>query len=235
MIWNIILYAGFSGITVFIGGLLAKSFNHRVKDSPVKDEITHTIIAIGGGIILSAVALVLIPRGMEKLALWELLLSFGLGAILFYYIDKILAKKVGKMATLLAMCMDFIPESIALGAVFAEDYSIAVLLAIFIGLQNLPEAFNSYRDMVVSGFSEKKTLIVFFLLSFSGIVAALAGHLFLSSYPKTTAHLMMFASGGILYLLFQDIAPQSKLKNNYAISLGATLGFAMGMIGEKLI
>jgi ZIP family zinc transporter len=46
---------------------------------------------------------------------------------------------------------------------------------------------------------------------------------------------MMFASGGILYLLFQDIAPQSKLKNNYAISLGATLGFAMGMIGEKLI
>jgi ZIP family zinc transporter len=146
-----------------------------------------------------------------------------------------LAKKVGKMATLLAMCMDFIPESIALGAVFAEDYSIAVLLAIFIGLQNLPEAFNSYRDMVVSGFSEKKTLIVFFLLSFSGIVAALAGHLFLSSYPKTTAHLMMFASGGILYLLFQDIAPQSILKNNYAISLGATLGFAIGMIGEKLI
>lgn len=235
MIWNIILYSGFSGITVFIGGLLARAFKHRVVDSPVKEEISHTIVAIGGGIILSAVALVLLPQGMEQLNLGELLISFGIGAALFYYIDKLLAKKGGKLATLLAMCMDFFPEAIALGAVFAKDYSTAILLAVFIGLQNLPEAFNSYRDMVVSGFSEKKTLIIFFILSFSGIIAALAGHIFLSNYPKVTSHLMMFASGGILYLIFQDIAPESKLKNSYATSLGATLGFAIGMIGEKLI
>ncbi len=50
-----------------------------------------------------------------------------------------------------------------------------------------------------------------------------------------TAHLMTFASGGILYLLIQDIIPASKLENNYSTSLGATLGFLIGIIGEKLI
>lgn len=46
---------------------------------------------------------------------------------------------------------------------------------------------------------------------------------------------MIFASGGILYLLIQDIIPESKLDNNYLTSLGATLGFLIGVVGEMLI
>jgi len=151
------------------------------------------------------------------------------------FIDQYLAKKGGKMATLLAMMMDFVPESISLGAVFAIEPSMAYLLAIFIGLQNLPEAFNSYRDLVQSGFSKNKTLLIFFLLSFVGVFGALIGHFVFSDYPNVTANLMVFASGGILYLLIQDIIPESKLKNNYLTPLGAILGFLIGIIGEKLI
>jgi ZIP family zinc transporter len=133
------------------------------------------------------------------------------------------------------MMMDFVPESIALGAVFAMDSAMATLLAVFIGLQNLPEAFNSYRDLVQSGFKPKKTLLIFFGLSFFGIAGALIGHFLLSDSPQLTAHLMTFASGGILYLLIQDIIPESKLGKNYLTSLGATLGFLVGIIGEKVI
>ena len=133
------------------------------------------------------------------------------------------------------MMMDFIPESIALGAVFAIEPQMALLLAVFIGLQNLPESFNSFRDLVQSGFSVKKTLIIFFCLSFLGVFSALIGHFFLSAHPDLTAHLMMFASGGILYLLIQDIIPESKLEKNYLISLGASLGFLVGIGGEMLI
>ena len=136
---------------------------------------------------------------------------------------------------MLAMMMDFVPESIALGAVFAIEPQMALLLAIFIGLQNLPESFNSFRDLVRSGFSVRKTLTIFFGLSFFGIISALIGHFFLSQYPNITAHLMTFASGGILYLLIQDIIPESKLNNNYLTSLGASLGFLVGVVGEMVI
>jgi ZIP family zinc transporter len=139
------------------------------------------------------------------------------------------------MASLLAMMMDFVPESIALGAVFAIEPSMAYLLAVFIGLQNLPEAFNSFRDLTQSGFTVKITLIIFFFLSFLGIIGALTGHFLLSKHQDLTAHLMTFASGGILYLLIQDIIPESKLENNYLTSFGATLGFLLGIIGEKII
>ncbi|GGF28276.1 ZIP family metal transporter [Echinicola rosea] len=232
---NILVYAGFSGITVFIGALLGNAFNNHIKKRTVKYEISHAAIAFGGGIILSAVALVLVPKGLEELTLWPMLFSFGAGAVVFFLIDRYLARKGGKMAQLLAMLMDFVPESIALGALFASDPSTGTLLAIFIGLQNLPEAFNSFRDLVESGFTIRKTLTLMFLLSFAGIVGAMAGHFLLRDYPDVTAHLMVFASGGILYLLFQDIAPNSRMKNHQWGAMAACLGFMVGMVGEKVI
>jgi ZIP family zinc transporter len=76
---------------------------------------------------------------------------------------------------------------------------------------------------------------MFFCLSFFGIAGALIGHYFLRDYPDLTAHLMIFASGGILYLLIQNIIPESKLEKNYLTSLGAILGFLVGIIGDKII
>ncbi len=175
---ELIIYSGFAGITVFIGGLLANLFNHHVKDTPVKYEIIHTMMSFGAGIILSALSLVLVPKGMEELSLLPLVICFLVGALLFMVLDQYLAKKGGKVSTLIAMLMDFIPESIALGAVFAIEPSMATLLAVFIGLQNMPESFNAFRDLVQSGFTVQRTLIIFFFLSFSGILAALTGHFF---------------------------------------------------------
>lgn len=235
MLFKMILFSGFAGITVLLGGVLANLFNHHIRESPVKYEITHTLMSFGAGIMLSALALVLIPKGMETLKLMPVVLSFLAGAVSFMLIDRYLAKKSGQTATLLAMMMDFVPESIALGAVFVLDPGMAALLAVFIGLQNLPEAFNSYRDLVLSGFAVGKTLGIFFFLSFFGIAGALIGHFFLKDLPGLTALLMTFASGGILYLLIQDIIPESKLERNYLTSLGATLGFIVGIIGEKII
>ena len=214
---------------------MANIFNHHVKESPIKYDIIHTLMSFGAGIILSALSLVLIPKGMEELDLLPLSLSFLLGALTFMILDQYLSKKGGKTATLLAMMMDFIPESIALGAVFAIEPQMATLLAFFIGLQNLPEAFNAFRDLILSGYTVHKTLIIFFFMSFFGVLGALLGHYFLSDYPDLTAHLMIFASGGILYLLIQDIIPESKLEKKHLTSLGAILGFLVGIVGEKLV
>ena len=232
---QIILFSGFAGATIFIGALLANFFDHHIKDTPVKKIFIHSFMALGGGIILSALALVLVPKGMEELEVIPLSIHFGLGVIAFFFLDRYLALKGGKMGTLLAMLMDYIPESIVLGAVFVSDAQTAMLLAVFIGLQNLPEAFNSFRDVVLSGFNVKTALITFFFFSFLGIIAALAGFFLLSDSPKITAQIMIFASGGILYLTFQDIIPDSKLENSYAVSIAGTIGFLIGIIGEKVI
>ena len=67
-----------------------------------------------------------------------------------------------------------------------------------------------------------------------GPVAGLAGYFWLASYPSLLGVMMLFASGGILYLVFQDIAPDSKMDRRWSPALGAVAGFLLGMIGNML-
>ena len=121
-----------------------------------------------------------------------------------------------------------------MGAVFAVNTSMATLLAIIIGLQNLPEAFNAFRDLVLSGMTIKN-IDDFFVLSFLGIPTALFGHYVLSNSATITAQLMTFASGGILYLLIQDIIPASKLKSNYINCIRRYGWLLVGIVGSKIV
>ena len=54
-------------------------------------------------------------------------------------------------------------------------------------------------------------------------------------FALTIGGIMLFASGGILYLIFQDIAPQVPLKRSWAPSQGAVAGFALGLVGHLLV
>ncbi|MGM0787224.1 MAG: ZIP family metal transporter, partial [Thermodesulfobacteriota bacterium] len=68
-----------------------------------------------------------------------------------------------------------------------------------------------------------------------GPFAACTGYFFLQDQAKLTATIMTFASGGILYIIFQDIAPQSKIRKHGISAIGAVLGFAVGLLGKKLM
>lgn len=230
----ILLFSLLSGSTVFLGGLLSYYFGDHVKSGLIKAEIIHSSTAFGGGILMAAVALVLIPEGMQALSIIPMAISFLTGAITFFFLDRYIQRKGGTMAQLLGMLSDFVPESIAMGAVFSQNPQLGILLAIIIGIQNFPEAFNAYFDLKTR-YSAKKCLAILFLLSFSGVVSAFAGYYFLSGMPKTIGALMLFSSGGIIYLIFQDIAPLSKMKKNWIPALGACFGFMVGMIGLKML
>lgn len=232
---QIILYSALSGISVFLGGMLSYWFGKSFSKNTQKTEINHFVVAFGGGIILAALALVLVPKGMEELQLIPLILCFSAGTFIFYFFDKKIEQSGSKYSQLIAMLLDFVPEALALGAIFATNKKTGILLAVFIGLQNLPESFNSYQDLIENKFSAKKSLTILFFLSFIGIAGAVTGFYLLSDLPKITAGIMVFASGGILYLIFQDIAPTVKLKKTWIPALGANLGFLIGIIGQKLI
>jgi len=233
-ILEIITYSFFAGITVFLGGILSKIFE-KFKDHSTHKLITHFSVAFGGGILIAAVALVLIPKGIEQLSIMQLTLTFISGALFFCILDNKIHKKGGSFAQMMAMLMDFVPEAIALGGVFAHNIKLGLLLAIFIGMQNLPESFNAYLELKYFNHSSRTSLIILFLLSFSGIVAALMGYFFLRNMPNIIAELMVFSGGGIVFLMFQDIVPLSKIKNSWIPAFGASIGFLVGIIGEKLL
>lgn len=223
-----------AGIAMPVGGLLACA--DSLHPNWLTSESRHGIIAFGGGALLSAIALVLVPEGIESVSIPVAAICFASGGFVFLALDVFLDKIKSPGGQLVAMLSDFIPEAIALGATFASESSSAVLLAALIAIQNLPEGFNAYREMSEDGkLSGRRLIISFFAMSMLGPCAGLCGLLWLSAYPLVVSCMMLFAAGGILYLVFQDIAPQARLQRHWMPAMGAVLGFLLGMIGTMLV
>ena len=231
---EIIVFTALAGLAIPLGGLIACV--ERIRPNWLEEEFRHTLTAFGGGVLLSAVSLVLVPEGIRGLSWPWVAIAMLAGGLAFLFLDESLSRRGTPAAQLVAMLSDFIPEALALGAAFASQHSIGLLLALLIGLQNLPEGFNAYRELTGGGrLSKRRTLCGFVLLAALGPLAGVSGRLFLAEHSVVLHLLMLFAAGGILYLIFQDIAPQAKLERRWAPALGAVAGFLLGLIGQMLI
>ncbi len=223
-----------AGLAMPIGALIASA--EHLRSDWLESELRHTVIAFGGGALLSAVALVLVPDGSENLSPGWVALFFALGGITFMALERYLAWLNTQVSQLVAMLADFIPEALALGAAVATGSKTATILAGLMALQNLPEGFNSFRELKESAtFKTRTILAAFTAMALAGPLSGLLGYYFLSHHPFAVSALMLFAAGGILYIVFQDIAPQAKIERRWAPPLGAVAGFLLGLIGEKLV
>lgn len=203
----------------------------------LEQELRHSIIAFGGGILLAAVAFVLVPEGYEYFPSpgWGVAV-FLVGGMVFMLVERHLAARRRQLPQTMAMLLDFVPESIAMGGMFAFGSPSAPLLALLIGMQNLPEGFNAYRELLaVAHYRVRHTLYLMLALILTGPIAGALGWWIAAKFPALVGAVMLFSSGGILYLLFQDIAPQSRLERRWAPALGAVIGFCFAMLAEMLV
>ncbi|MCW8906221.1 MAG: divalent cation transporter [Sedimenticola sp.] len=224
-----------AGACIPIGGLIA-SFEH-IRPNWLERELRHFLIALGGGILLGAVAVALVPEGISSMQGSMLAIPLFLaGGLTFFLVERALGLRRRESPQLTGMILDYVPEAIALGGLVALDSKVAPLLALLIGIQNLPEGFNAYRELNAhNGHRKGHTLGVMGALVALGPLAGLTGYLFLSSHPAILGAIMLFASGGILYLIFQDIAPQSRLRRHWAPPLGAVVGFCIALFSEMVV
>jgi len=230
---TVLLAAWLAGLAGFAGGLFA--WWEGSAETPGKQEFVHGVVAFGGGILVAAVAFALMPLGMAQLPAWALASVFLAGGGAFCALEAWLSRSGGTRAQVLAMMLDFVPEAIAMGAVFEQDPRLGLLLAAFIGAQNLPEGFNAFRESRQKGNTARMALLTLLALSLLGPLGAVAGFVLLRDMPALTGGIMAFASGGILYLVFQDIAPQARMRRHWTPALGAVLGFAVGMAGKQVL
>ena len=199
-------------------------------------ELPYFVVAFGGGVLVGAVALVLVPDGIAHLA--NPVAAIGmllLGGAAFMALDRSHAKRHQSAPQFIAMGADFLPESLALGGMFAADADGAILLALLIGLQNLPEGFNAWRELTMAGVRAIKVVILMVLLALLGPLCGLVGWFWLVDHDAVLGAIMLFAAGGILYLTFQDIAPQARFEQHWAPPLGAVFGFALALLGSLVL
>lgn len=228
----ILLLTGAAGACVLLGGIVA-SFEH-IRSRWLEEELRHFLIALGGGILLGAISLVLVPTGVDSMHGSSLTIPILLaGGLAFFAIERALGLRRREAPQVMGMLLDSVPEAIALGSLVVLDMGSAPLLAVLIGLQNLPEGFNAFRELnAPQRRSAWRTLLIMGAMVALGPVMGIAGYFLLSGHPAIIGAIMLFGAGGILYLIFQDIAPQSRLEHHWAPPLGAVIGFSVALLGD---
>lgn len=224
-----------AGACMLLGGLAA--MNLRRRPHWLQQELRHGVIAFGGGVLLAAVALVLLPQGTAALPDPAAMAAcFVGGGVATFAVERWLGLRRRESPQFAAMLLDYVPESLALGGMFAAGLGQAPLLALLIGLQNLPEGFNAYRERIaVRGTRPSTVLAQMAALVALGPALAALSWWFLAGHPAVLGGIMLAAAGGILYLIFQDIAPMSRLQRHRAPPLGAVLGFCVALVGQRLV
>ena len=197
----IVFLTGAAGSCIPLGGAIAGI--ERIRPHWLDRELRHFIIAFGGGILLGAVGIVLVPEGVAGMngSMYAIPIIL-LGGFCFFLIERALGLRRREAPQLMGMVLDYIPEAIALGGMVALESPVAPLLALLIGLQNLPEGFNAYRELKLhSKRRPKQTLLWMTSLVLVGPIAGLCGYFLLSDYRPALGMIMLFAAGGVLYLL----------------------------------
>lgn len=229
---TVLLFSGLAGIAIPVGASLAYLEEERLSVDIA--DLHGAIIAFGGGVFLGAVVFVLLPTGMSEVSVaWAaVLFAGGTGAIMV--VDHAIEVYAGDLGQMLAMVVDFVPEAIAFGALFGGGGSGGPVFAVLITLQNLPEAFSSFHELQGAGESGASAMARLAPLALMGPAAATLGFFLLGDDLRLVGALTLFAAGGILYLVFQDIAPQAFEEGDWLTTAAASIGFLVALVGHGI-
>lgn len=222
-----------AGMAIPAGALMSSMVSLR--SICLQHDIDSFVSYFGGGALLAAIALVLLPYGIEHVSVWSASVTFLIGGLVFWQLDSRLKRAGGTASQIIGMVLDFIPEALLLGAAAATGSKVVYLLAGMIALQNMPEGFASYHEMHDTGRSQGWLWPAFLAIPLVGPLAAWLGFSWLSTSTATIGVVMLFCSGGILYLIFDDIAPRAHLKHHDFPAIGAVSGFLLGLVGTMVL
>ena len=134
------------------------------------------------------------------------------------------------LAIVFGNILDTIPGCLVIGAKFAgfESLSFTLILGIFLG--GIPEAAASATMLRKAGYSDRTIFLLWSAVLAAGVVAAVAGKLFINGSESTASVLAQAVAGGaILALVTHAMIPEALHKGGSTVVLPAVAGFLFAL------
>lgn len=233
------LITSFGAASVF----LFKKYNKTLLD---------IFLSFSAGVMIAASFFSLINPAMEMSKNLDLVpinvLVIGIlgGTLLLFIGDKLFERRIKiskdkKRISLLifSIVLHNIPEGMAIGVAFGSvvygldgaTVGAAITLAIGIGIQNFPEGSAISLPLLGSGISKSKSFIIGSLSAIVEPISAVIGAILVLKVNVILPYLLAFAAGAMLYVVVEEIIPESQNTEKKDLMAFITiLGFSLMMI-----
>ena len=221
----------------------------------VNKNISDIILGISAGIMLAASYFSLLNPAIESAKTLSncaaLVVAFGffLGGLLLFTTDKIFSKLMKKkkkkenskkiFLLVSSITIHNIPEGLSIGVAFGSVFYglpgattlAAIGLALGIGLQNFPEGCAVSLPLRQAGMSRMKAFLIGALSGLVEPIAAVIGAILVLKVQFVMPILLSFAAGAMIYVIVEELIPESQQNSNQDIvTLYTLVGFIIMMI-----
>ncbi len=245
-----ILYSILGILIPFIGTSLGSAFVFFLKKN-MNEKFQKLMIGFASGVMIAASVWSLIlpsvemAEGRYKMVWIPAAVGFIFGVLFLILVNKIAerveSRKDGKKFNMLmfSVTLHNIPEGMAVGVCFAGFLSgnsgilliEAIVLAIGIAIQNIPEGAIISMPMKMEGSSKKKSFLAGVLSGVVEPIAAFSTILLLNLVVPLLPYLLSFAAGAMIYVVAEELIPEmhSGKKSSLGV-IGVTIGFVIMMV-----
>ena len=202
----------------------------------------------GGVMFASSIWSLIIPAFEEasswkKLSFIPVLAGFCLGIAFILFLDFAVQKLFKKnkeiarpMRFYTAMTLHNIPEGmavgVALGAAIASKTALlpAIMFAVGIAIQNLPEGLATALPLHQHFNSTKKAFLLSFLSGITEPVFAIVGFFLALQICVIMPWLLSFAGGAMIFVVIEELTPELKSTESHFGTISFCVGFLLMML-----
>ncbi len=232
---GILLLGLIAGLGTCLGALLVTMCG-RLRPGAIS-----LLLGFASGVMMAVIIFDLLPSsllyGGPRIALAGFLGGIGLMLTLDVALNSLSAPSLKgsgyiKMGYLIAIGIalhDF-PEGLAIAAGFAAADKFGPLLVLAIGIHNIPEGMATAAPLRYGGMSVKRVLALNALISLVTPLGVFAGLLLVEASRSFIGLLLAFAAGAMIYIVLNELAPESRRNNKYLAYAGMVTGLALILV-----
>ncbi len=231
-----LLYSLLAGITTVFGAITIMIFGMPGK------SLLSGLLGFAGGVMLAIALFDLMPEALEHGTMVSVLVGFLVGAAIMYILDRLIPhahlslnkevvtenvpagsmvdEKILRVGYLifLGIALHNLPEGVAIGAGLEASPELGLSIAIAIGLHNIPEGIAVAGPLRAGGLSVAKVIFLTLIAGLMVPLGAALGLLFFNISPLFIGGGLAFAAGAMVYIVNDELIPQShKLNDHLAI------------------